>query len=1095
MTSAAQSSSNDLKNMDMALENSIVKNVGIMAMEVYFPPTFVKQSSLEEYSGVAAGKYTIGLGQESISIVTGDVEDVNSICLTVVHNLLEKYAIDPMTVGRLEVGTETLVDKSKSTKTVLMDLFPGNTDIEGATIVNACYGGTAALFNAMLWCQSDDWDGRYAIVVAADIAAYAKGPARPTCGIGAVAMLVGRNAPIVFHGRHRATHACNAWDFYKPDHTVEYPVVDGALSQICYYRALEDVYDRFVTKMNAKGDNEFDVESADYFVFHAPYNKLVQKSYARLYLCDARRRYVAKREEWNDNGTVEEKKELTLNGDNIHAVNERHQEIDTILSNYVRKPIEQTYDDKELEGILKKLSNKSFQKKLVDANRASQLVGNTYTASVFFGLASLIDRAANDLTPGKNIVMFSYGSGAIASMYHFEIRQPIVSNVANGHHLSFKKPLIQTTVQTIGQTMNLTQRLQSRVEVHPKELDDALETRATMHNAGVPYQPVYPTIGRLYPGTYFLKGIDEKWRRTYSRVPFDAFIVKQDSSSSSLLPPHVSQKHRRIIPVSNSTVKPQESNVSNDLPRKPVGCVITGTAAALPCGKNPFAKDNMDRLLSGHQFIGPVSDTLKKAMLDKNIVQIKRSDDKTIQRFLVNTENQVIQLAAQLGPYDLTEHYGVVEGLAQTMDTAAQIAVAAGLEALKNAGLVSGQSNNPSEWQLQEKYRATTGVVYASSFPALDAAIGEVMRFLRSKTVHATGSEQLLAIIRKRLLRSGDLTIDDENSLRQLLSRAKDAVDSDSEKDEDDPTIVSRYEFDRKFLFKLLVLGNAQLAQLTGCRGPNTQTNAACAGTTQAIAMAQDMLLSGRAQRVVVIAGDNASGETLLPWLGSGFRALGAACIKDRVEDAALPFDKRRSGLLLGAGGIGMVLETEQSCNERIQTTPYPFVVKARLVASQYSNSAYHGAALDRKHIGEELKRFLQDVEMIHGISKEDVATHGVYFSHETCTHASSASSCSGNEIAALRYAFDQNDELVSKLLIVNTKGYTGHPMGVSFEDVTAVEVLMKQIVPPMPNYKVPDDYLGPLKLSQGGSYECRYALRFAAGFGSQVAFALYAKA
>ena len=64
--------------------------------------------------------------------------------------------------------------------------------------------------------------------------------------------------------------------------------------------------------------------------------------------------------------------------------------------------------------------------------------------------------------------------------------------------------------------------------------------------------------------------------------------------------------------------------------------------------------------------------------------------------------------------------------------------------------------------------------------------------------------------------------------------------------------------------------------------------------------------------------------------------------------------------------------------------------------------------------------------------------------------------------------------------------------MGVSFEDVTAVEVLMRQVVPPIVNYKDKDEYLGDLKLSKGGSYACRYAMRFAAGFGSQVAFALY---
>ena len=85
--------------------------------------------------------------------------------------------------------------------------------------------------------------------------------------------------------------------------------------------------------------------------------------------------------------------------------------------------------------------------------------------------------------------------------------------------------------------------------------------------------------------------------------------------------------------------------------------------------------------------------------------------------------------------------------------------------------------------------------------------------------------------------------------------------------------------------------------------------------------MAQDMLISGRADRVVVVAGDNASGETLLPWLGSGFTALGAATTAATVKEAALPFDKRRSGMLLGAGGIGMVLETESSSQERLLDT------------------------------------------------------------------------------------------------------------------------------------------------------------------------------
>lgn len=39
--------------------------------------------------------------------------------------------------------------------------------------------------------------GRYALVVAGDIAVYAEGNARPTGGAGAIAMLIGPNAPIV----------------------------------------------------------------------------------------------------------------------------------------------------------------------------------------------------------------------------------------------------------------------------------------------------------------------------------------------------------------------------------------------------------------------------------------------------------------------------------------------------------------------------------------------------------------------------------------------------------------------------------------------------------------------------------------------------------------------------------------------------------------------------------------------------------------------------------------------------------------------------------------------------------------------------------
>ena len=136
------------------------ENVGILAMELYIPNQFVKQNELERHDGVAEGKYTIGLGQEAMAFCS-DREDIVSVCMTVVSRLMRNYDLKYEDVGRLEVGTETLVDKSKSVKSHLMKLFEesGNLDVGGADNINACYGGTNALFNAVNWVESRSWDG------------------------------------------------------------------------------------------------------------------------------------------------------------------------------------------------------------------------------------------------------------------------------------------------------------------------------------------------------------------------------------------------------------------------------------------------------------------------------------------------------------------------------------------------------------------------------------------------------------------------------------------------------------------------------------------------------------------------------------------------------------------------------------------------------------------------------------------------------------------------------------------------------------------------------------------------------------------------
>ena len=113
------------------------QRVGIHAMEAYFPKHSVRQSDLETGAGFSKGKYTIGLGQQSMAYAGGE-EDINSIMMIVMQSLFEKYEVIPLDIGRLEVGTETLIDKSKSVKPTLCQLLNshGNFDVEGVDNIN-----------------------------------------------------------------------------------------------------------------------------------------------------------------------------------------------------------------------------------------------------------------------------------------------------------------------------------------------------------------------------------------------------------------------------------------------------------------------------------------------------------------------------------------------------------------------------------------------------------------------------------------------------------------------------------------------------------------------------------------------------------------------------------------------------------------------------------------------------------------------------------------------------------------------------------------------------------------------------------------------
>ncbi|KAF1987093.1 hydroxymethylglutaryl-CoA synthase [Aulographum hederae CBS 113979] len=451
------------------------QNIGIKAIELYFPSQCVDQAELEKFDGVSQGKYTIGLGQTKMSFCD-DREDIYSLALTAVTSLMKKYSVDLNTIGRMEVGTETLLDKSKSVKSVLMQLFEesGNYNVEGVDTVNACYGGTNAIFNTVNWIESSAWDGRDGIVVAGDIALYKKGNARPTGGAGCVAMLIGPDAPLVFDAGLRGSYIKHAYDFYKPDLTSEYPIVDGQFSIQCYTEAVDECYkaynareDKLHKQANGSASNgeaaekETPLDRFDYMCFHAPTCKLVAKSYARLL--------------YNDY--------LTNSSNPLFA------DVPSEVQNIDAKA---ALTDKTIEKTFMALAKKRFAARVQPGIQVPTMCGNMYCASVYGSLISLLCNVDSDTLQGKRVGIFSYGSGLASSLFSLKV---------------------VGSVKEIAEKVDLQTRLDARRTVAPEVYDEMCNLREKAH-----LQKSYTPAGSsetIIPGTYYLVSIDDMFRRKY----------------------------------------------------------------------------------------------------------------------------------------------------------------------------------------------------------------------------------------------------------------------------------------------------------------------------------------------------------------------------------------------------------------------------------------------------------------------------------------------------------------------------------------------------------------------------------------------------
>ncbi|MFA6029319.1 MAG: SDR family NAD(P)-dependent oxidoreductase [Elusimicrobiota bacterium] len=507
--------------------------------------------------------------------------------------------------------------------------------------------------------------------------------------------------------------------------------------------------------------------------------------------------------------------------------------------------------------------------------------------------------------------------------------------------------------------------------------------------------------------------------------------------------------------------------------------VVSGVAAGTPGQwERVFREDGIDSLLRGQNLISRLPESEAERQIDKNILRLIKSDDGNHRLERIQSAAEVVRLAGVAGEFDLAKEFGFKDALVHAMDSASRLAVAAGVLALRDAGLPLVRTYKktslgtllPSGWALPEPLRAGTGVIFASAYTNLDAMASEVARYLadkyRGKPLREL-SELFDALVEK---------VSDPSEKEALRRWQTESFQPYYEKHGS----AAPYEFSRDFLLRVMPLAHSQLMQWIGARGPGMHLNAACASTTEAVGVAEDWLRLGRAERVLIIAGDDPSGTDLREWMLSGFVAAGAATTSAVVSEAALPFDRRRHGMIVGMGAAGMLLERGALAAERGMR---PLV---EILSTQYENSAFHATRLEPNHVADVMGRLVAKAEKRFGVDRRAIAAKALFMSHETYTPARGGSASA--EVAALQRTFGAD---AAKIVVTNTKGFTGHSMGASPEDPTAIRALVTGVVPPIANYKEADPDLAGINLSRGGDYDLEYAIRLAAGFGSQIAMTL----
>lgn len=276
-------------------------------------------------------------------------------------------------------------------------------------------------------------------------------------------------------------------------------------------------------------------------------------------------------------------------------------------------------------------------------------------------------------------------------------------------------------------------------------------------------------------------------------------------------------------------------------------------------------------------------------------------------------------------------------------------------------------------------------------------------------------------------------------------------------------------------LFVPLMISNMAAGNVSiqfGLKGKSINVVTACATGTNTIGEAFRSIQYGEAD--VMLAGGTEG--SVCPTAIAGFTSLTALSTVDDPAKCSLPFDKNRSGFVMGEGAGVVVLEELEHAKARGAK------IYAEVVGYGCSSDAYHITSPEESGAG--AARAMSNAIKDAGLKPEDITYINA---HGTGTHHNDLF-----ETSAIKLAFGDHAE---KLKINSTKSMIGHLLGAAgaVEFITCVKEIEEGYIHRTVGYETPDEEIDLDYCKNAYEEQVPYALSNSLGFGGHNASILLA--